>query len=452
MESVNVVSSPLYTAAHRVSVSSQNDAASPTVLERISLISLKSLGLVRYKLVISTLPIVALAMITRAICEECFGFYGLILDSVIANYTWPCMLAIGVLLQGVMEDYKEAERIPGHMASIFDSLAERVMFLQLCHARASAEAETPQAEMPFDARAMHLQLLELITAYFEYFAEMRGSSEVLALSSSTGLFLVDRAINIPGGDSISWEIWSSIEQLRNAITRSAVIKRTDFLPAGGLLTKFVTYSVVILYVLAIYTQNSDETGDVVYYGTVYITIATNTILFSYLLFLTEDLDNPFEHSVNCFLPNLSLMTSSSASLSSNDAQTDEIEVFPLLEVYARLSAYAHPDLASKSPPLSAIAALLSSSLLATGKPIAPASLASQVDERIAEFSPQVDERRVYRQQLVKAMRAVLTTSAVGGEVAETVPSALPRSISWRGKEKSVSSLRKIADFILCRKR
>jgi hypothetical protein len=450
MEAVNVVS-PLYNSNRSTAL---NGAAIPqqergSMLERLSL---KSLGLVRFKLVFSTLPIVALAILTRVIFEEGFGFYGLVLDSVISNYTWPCMLAIGVLLQGVMEDYKEAERIPGHMASIFDTLAERVMFLQLCHARASSEAEMPQ----FDARAMHVQLLELLISLFEYFAEMRGSSEVLALSSSTGLYLVDKALGIPGGHDVCWEIWSSIEQLRNAITRSAVIKRTDFLPAGGLLTKLITYSVVILYVLAIYTQNSDETGDLVYYGTVYITIAINCILFTYLLFLTEDLDNPFEHSVSCFIPNLSQLSPSSASLNGNDTHTDEIEVFPLLEVYARLSAYAHPELASKSPPLTAIAALLSSSLLSAGKPIAPSSLASQADERIADFSPQVDERRVYRQQLVKAMRAVLagagTSADAGGVEDAAAPSGLPRSVSWRGREKSVSTLRKIADFILCRKR
>jgi len=335
------------------------------------------------------------------------------------------MLAIGILLQGVMEDYKEAERLPAGIANVFDSLAERVFFLAACDARAA------HGGPPLDARALHAELLDLLTAVFEFLAGLRSASEVTALTTGTGLFLADAAARVSCGGDITWEIWQSVEHLRAHLLRQAVIRRTEFLPAGSMLIKGITYTIIGLYVCAIYTLDSTGSSDAVYYGTVYVSIAVNTALFTYLLFLAEDLDDPFEYSLASLTP----AAAAAADLGSAAGDSDEIDTFPLLEVFARLAAYAGDAAAlggvgGARPRVSALAAALAAAR--PGAARAPSALAAADAD-----APPGQERRAFRRLLAASMRA-----ALGGSVGEGLHD---NSVVWHApREREVSGLRRFA--------
>lgn len=219
---------------------------------------LSRLGLLRYKIALKTLPIVVGALVARAVLEEGLGFEGMILDSVVSSFTWPCMMAIGVLLQGVIEDYKEAERIPGQIAVVCDSLAERVWWVNALRLRAlqrgsgaapeegSAPVGDAEPASTFDPRALHTELLELLTTLFEFLAGLRSCSEMLSLVTATGMHVNSAFLGVEGGDAVSWEVWASVEALRGFVQRIEVIRRTDFLPAGGVLIRFITFAIVVL--------------------------------------------------------------------------------------------------------------------------------------------------------------------------------------------------------------
>ena len=404
--------------SHRAGALTSFTNASGGVLER--------LGLVRFKIVLATIPVIVAAMLVRLVLEQGFNFQGIILDSVISAYTWPCMLAIGILLQGVMEDYKEAERLPGAVAVVFDSLAERIFYLAACDAR---DAERPAGAPPaLDARALHAELLDLLTAVFEFFAGLRGASECLALATGTGLFLTDAAARVNGGSELGWEIWASVEALRGTIMRQAVIRRTDFLPAGSLLIKCITYSIVILYVLAIYTYDATAI-DQVYYGTVYVSIGINCGLFSYLLFLTEDLDDPYEYSLAMLTPAAAAAAADDCDIAAAARGSDEIDTFPLLEVYARLTQYASGGRAGAGAPprVAAIAAAIAAAR--PGGARAPSVLSD-----LASDAPPAEERRAFRRLLAASMRSALSGS---GRFADN------RGASWHApNERHVSTLRR----------
>ena len=387
---------------------------------------LERLNLLRFKVALRAFVVVLGALGLRAILEEGFGFTGLIVDSTVSSFTWPCMLAIGVILQGVIEDYKSAERLPADIATMFDSLAERIFFLMALDARAPVAARGA-----IDARALHGELLELLVCVFEFFAGVRNCSEVLTLSTATGLFLTDAAARVAGGEGLSWEIWQSFELLRAALLRQSVIRRTEFLPAGSLLIKGVTYVIIILYVLGIYALDIVDVDNRTYYGTAYLTIAVNTALFAFVLFLAEDLDDPFEYSLAALTP--LTFEAAAASLTSKSVHSDEVDVFPLLEVYARLAAYsgdaASAPAAGSTPPVSALAALLAA---------APPD-AAPAPSVLGSTDVGAPERRAFRRRLAAAMRSALSGSA--GNAAGVS--------AWDGaRKRRVSTLRRCTDGVL----
>jgi len=85
------------------------------------------LGFARYKIFIKVIPIVIISIAIRAILEATIdSFDGLIQSSTVTPFAASSMFVIALMLAGVMEDYKEAERIPANITNIIDSLSEKI--------------------------------------------------------------------------------------------------------------------------------------------------------------------------------------------------------------------------------------------------------------------------------------------------------------------------------------
>jgi hypothetical protein len=168
-------------------------------------------------------------------------------DSVVSTFSFPFMLFLGFLFQGVLSDFQEAQRIPGHLAVALETLLERASFIG---------AQAAKKGLASPAPLLHTELLEYVLCMFENFAGLRTHLDMLALTSALGSCYAEGVSLLPAVvEPDAWAVWATSEQLRTGLVRMATIKRTDFLASGHLLMQWITAFLVAMFTLASYTDS-----------------------------------------------------------------------------------------------------------------------------------------------------------------------------------------------------
>src|SRR6476659_4620016 len=80
--------------------------------------------MVKWKLMISTLPYVAVVLAIKLGAERVLGFNGVLEFSDIALVLTAGVFLIGFMLSGTLTDYKEAEKIPAELACTLETIEE----------------------------------------------------------------------------------------------------------------------------------------------------------------------------------------------------------------------------------------------------------------------------------------------------------------------------------------
>jgi hypothetical protein len=209
----------------------------------------------------------------------------------------------------------------------------------------------------------------------------------------------------------SWEIFEAFDEVRASILRMSVIKNTNFIPSGHKLMQVLVVATVLLVTLARYDNGAPEVpgggggrrrllgeGEVNKFSeqwfienvSAYCNVGTYVFLFIYVLYLIEDLEDPFEcvcrqapppspptlarrstahplfpthphphtpltlprrYSVGGLLPKIKELHKEVQEgrkphlLKPHGKGAADVDMFPFLELYARLSAMAHrPDI------------------------------------------------------------------------------------------------------------
>jgi len=78
----------------------------------------------KWKLMLSTLPIVLLLLAVKLFLERVLGFEGLIDFSDVGIILTSGVFLIGFLLAGTMADYKEAEKLPADLSCTLETIEE----------------------------------------------------------------------------------------------------------------------------------------------------------------------------------------------------------------------------------------------------------------------------------------------------------------------------------------
>jgi hypothetical protein len=81
-------------------------------------------GVLKWKLMLSTMPVVLALLGIKLFLELVLGFQGLIDFSDVGIILTSGVFLIGFLLAGTMADYKEAEKLPADMACTLETLEE----------------------------------------------------------------------------------------------------------------------------------------------------------------------------------------------------------------------------------------------------------------------------------------------------------------------------------------
>jgi len=80
--------------------------------------------LLKWKLMISTLPIVLVMAGVKLVLDLYFEFPGLVPFADVGVILTACVFLIGFLLAGTMADYKESERLPAEIAATLETIEE----------------------------------------------------------------------------------------------------------------------------------------------------------------------------------------------------------------------------------------------------------------------------------------------------------------------------------------
>ena len=231
----------------------------------------------KYKPLIETIPIVLLAVLVRLLLEYAGpgapfnttgGGYIVIGD--ITSVLSGGIFLVGFMLNGVIADYKESEKLPGEIAVCLAGLEDALTW-----AVAPKQAKGDELfHSPARVRAMLLRLTNVIFKWLATPCGQRVDDPVhTALSKIWSDF---------GGNS---QATAFVSRLRIAIVRVSVISSSTYLPAGSAVVEAFCCLAMSLVVICKYTSQAAAYGVII--GT--------SILYGGMLRLLRDVDDPFQY-------------------------------------------------------------------------------------------------------------------------------------------------------------
>ena len=259
------------------------------------------MSMLKWKLMISTLPVPLVAVVIRYILEHFFKNYmnnysGVMDFSALSPVLTGGVFLIGLMLSGTLQDYKESEKIPAELATCLETIEETVTWV--CANRPAV-----------NERQMKELVAEVTDEVIGWLLRKRTPEQgFVAIEKLNGLVKEFDKLNA-GLPAV--RMMTEIHNLRRTMTRIGVISRTGFLASGYALLDILVVSVLTLLIIASYKAEFGVLGK-------YIIIGFVSLIYSYLWRLVKDVDDPFEYAPD-----------------GERTGAAEVELFPILEYQAR---------------------------------------------------------------------------------------------------------------------
>ena len=255
-------------------------------------------GVLKWKLMLSTLPIVLALLGVKLILEQVLGFKGLIDFSDVGIILTSGVFLIGFLLAGTMADYKEAEKLPADLSCTLETLEE--IFVLAATGRPG-----------LDVRELRREVLTLTDSIREWLAGKRTTDQVYG--AMTRMSEVLQQLERAGAGPYASRAVPQLLAVRRSVSRIDVIVRTGFLPPAYALLEVLIVMIISLMMIARFRSVVAEMLLVPFVALVNI----------YMLRLIKDVDNPFDFKDGV-----------------RDYRSGEVALFPLDEYRERLAARA----------------------------------------------------------------------------------------------------------------
>jgi hypothetical protein len=252
--------------------------------------------MLKWKLMLTTLPFVLAVTVAKAVLEFGFSWSGAVEFSEVGVVLTAGVFLTGFLLTGTISDYKEAEKLPAELATTLELLEE--ILILACVTR--SQLSLPQL------RGALLGLTEDIRSWLwkrrtthQVFESLAGFNEVL------------KTLERDGAGPYASRAVPQLGNLRKTVSRIDVISRTGFLPPAYALLETMLGLIVVLVIAAKYKSTLAE----------FILVPVLTLIYVYMLRLIRDVDDPFDYAAD-----------------GKRRGGAEVELFPLDEYRARLQA------------------------------------------------------------------------------------------------------------------
>jgi hypothetical protein len=184
---------------------------------------------------------------------------------------------VGFMLNGVIADYKEAEKLPGEIAVVLAGLEDALMW-GVPLKRKDQELYTPAA-----VRTEMLVLVNIIFKWLSTKTECRNDDVVH--NALTRLWASYANPMAEVGPPVAVYVTQQVTRLRLAITRIGIISSSTYLPAGYAVVEAFCFLALSLVICGRYSNQASGYGVII--GT--------SVLYGAMLHLLRDIDNPFEY-------------------------------------------------------------------------------------------------------------------------------------------------------------
>ena len=248
--------------------------------------------LIKWKLMLTSLPYVAVAVAVKLALEFGLHFSGVIEFSDVGLVLTGGVFLVGFMLAGTMADYKESEKIPADVACTLETLEETIV-------------QAAIAKPGLDEKALKSGLWQVTSGIHEWLYKKLTQEIMFGRLDDFSKML--HGVEKAGAGSYATRGLGEVHNLRKTLSRIAVISRTGFLASGYALLETLTATIVLLLMISRFKSQIAEL----------ILVAFVTLIFTYMLRLIRDIDDPFEYSAD------------------GEKGAAEVELFPLEEYMAR---------------------------------------------------------------------------------------------------------------------
>lgn len=226
--------------------------------------------MLKWKLLLTTLPIVALVVAIALIRDYVLHLRGIIEFSDVTPLLSGVALIVGLMLAGVLTDFKESEKIPGEIATTLETIGDTVQMVVALDKEGGA----------VDLESRYHTLVATVEDWF-----MRRTGVARCYSALEEFRAELKAMHQIAGVPYAVRALGETHNLRRLITRTDVIARTSFIPAGYALLDLLVTTTVVLLLISNYKSVIAE----------YFLITIFSLIYIYLVRLIRDVDDPFEY-------------------------------------------------------------------------------------------------------------------------------------------------------------
>ncbi|MBM4782487.1 MAG: hypothetical protein GQE15_32830 [Archangiaceae bacterium] len=227
--------------------------------------------MIKWRLMLTTLPFVAVVTAIKAVLEFGVGWGGAVDFADVGVVLTAGVFLTGFLLTGTISDYKEAEKLPAEVATTLE-LLEEILVLA-----ASIRPAIKLAEM-------RRSLLGMTDGIRDWLYKRKTTAQVFEVL--TGFNDVLQSLERDGAGPYASRAVPQLASLRKTISRMDVISRTGFLPPAYALLETLLALILILVICAKYKSQLAE----------FILVPVLTLIYVYMLRLIRDVDDPFDYS------------------------------------------------------------------------------------------------------------------------------------------------------------
>lgn len=219
-----------------------------------------------------TVGVVVLLLSAAKVAVHYFGVEFLDLNGLLTSGIGGAVFIVGFLLSSILQDYKEAEKIPADLRNSIEAIeGDLACFAQMNDA--------------FDLRKARLLLLALIDRLREGLGHKNGHKDVPpALDELAKLTpILGRLEGMGMAANFVVRLRTNQDVIRRALLRIYTIQRVEFVPSVHVLVQTLVFSIVLLLLLL---KTEGDPASALLFGFI-------TFMFVYVLYLVRLLEQPF---------------------------------------------------------------------------------------------------------------------------------------------------------------
>ena len=227
----------------------------------------------RWRLLIMSLPVVAVVLGLRYLVHDVAGINDVVSFSDAGAVLTGASIIVGLMLGGVIADYKESEKLPAALAGSlagFEGLAIKGLEVK-----------------GLDTTWVHPRIVKTGTAINDWLYGRISDDEMFAAVGDNAQLIVDlEKAGVP--THYLARLFVANGDLGGALSRMSVIRNTSFIKSGYALMEILIAIVLGLLVIVDYPKPTVQ----------WVVSGVLAAAYTYLVLLVKDLDNPFDYGAN----------------------------------------------------------------------------------------------------------------------------------------------------------